>query len=84
MSASCDNLSAFIDGELPAPAMDDFRDHLAACPRCADGLGECWLIESRLLALQRRQRIEARLVGLALAFLLAAGLVAVVLAGGLR
>jgi anti-sigma factor RsiW len=34
----CDDLDAFVDGELPAERAAEFRDHLASCSRCQDAL----------------------------------------------
>jgi hypothetical protein len=38
MSPSCDDLDPFFDGELPAEAQVEFREHLGGCERCQRAL----------------------------------------------
>jgi hypothetical protein len=82
MSAACEQLSPFLDGELSAPDMDSFRDHLDRCGECRDNLRATWLIEQALLS-RRRDRKGLGLVVLVLALLAASALGGVVFAGGL-
>lgn len=95
MKATCDQLSAFADGELSEQQHHLFQMHLARCGECSRALGDQWTIEHALRArgvhlvggpsapLVGRGGAERRLVGLALALLFAAAVVAMVLAGGL-
>jgi len=82
VSAPCEQLSPFLDGELSAPDMDTFRDHLDRCGSCRDNLRATWLIEQRLLS-RRRDREGLGLVVLVVVLLLASALGGMVFAGGL-
>ena len=57
MSTPCDDLHAFFDGELPEPAADAFRLHLATCPDCPEQLETFTVLDalvSEVLAWPRR------------------------------
>ena len=45
MSNPCDQIGAFVDGELSAPEAEAFRDHLAECPHCQEQLAQLLLLE---------------------------------------
>jgi tetratricopeptide (TPR) repeat protein len=45
MSAHCQKLYLFLDGELPPADEEDFRHHLARCDACATGLHEAMQLE---------------------------------------
>lgn len=46
MSASCEQLSAFVDGELPPAEADAFRAHLGTCSECARDLHGAMMLEA--------------------------------------
>ena len=46
MTALCNQLSPFVDGELSARDADTFRDHLATCEQCAQELHSVMMLEA--------------------------------------
>ncbi len=50
VSATCDDLSAFVDGELDAARAQEFRLHVGECGACSQQLNaamQVWVIKSQ-------------------------------------
>lgn len=86
MSATCEQLSAFIDGELSEREAYSLRIHVAGCSACAARMRETLVIDvaARRAFAASDERTQVRAVGLLLAVLFIAAVVGMWLAGGLR
>ncbi|MFP2895525.1 anti-sigma factor family protein, partial [Corallococcus sp. 4LFB] len=54
MTASCEQLAAFVDGELPPEDAEAFQRHLAGCAECQAGLED--QVQASLLVEAARSR----------------------------
>ncbi|WNG17968.1 CHAT domain-containing protein [Cystobacter fuscus] len=59
MSAHCERLERFADGELAPDEAEAFREHLLDCVRCQAGLGE--LLQLKMMASRHAERHPASL-----------------------
>src|SRR5262245_33999824 len=62
MSAHCDDLHAFHDGELAPDAAEAFREHLADCGACQAELRDVMLLDEAVARAARRPRSRRVLV----------------------
>ncbi|EPX56789.1 hypothetical protein D187_007223 [Cystobacter fuscus DSM 2262] len=59
MSAHCERLERFADGELAPDEAEAFREHLLECARCQAGLGD--LLQLKMMASRHVERLPAPL-----------------------
>ncbi len=74
--ASCDDLVAYVDGELPPGRAGDYREHLKGCDRCRERVVEELQLSAQLASLPGLPSRPGPLLWVIAVYLLLAAVVA--------